>query len=68
MSKMSGLWLILLNHMLIFHEVIVSTFAANNHDDTNQLADDTYHAIIHFKRVNNFHFINKQFEAINQVA
>lgn len=41
------------------------TFAANNHDDANQLADDTYRAIIHFKRVNNFHFINKQFEAIN---
>lgn len=41
------------------------TFAVNNHDDAGQLADDFYRAIIHFKRVNNFHFINKQFEAIN---
>ncbi len=41
------------------------TFAANNYDEVSLLEDQTYSAIIHFRRVNTFPYINKFFESVN---
>lgn len=40
-------------------------FPANTEKDVATLSNSTFNAIIHFKRINTFKFINKFFEAVN---
>lgn len=40
-------------------------FPANTEKEVADLKDGVYNSIVHFKRINNFKFINKLFEAVN---
>ena len=55
----------LLTNMLIQAVKKNTIFPANTEKDVATLSNSTFNAIIHFKRINTFKFINKFFEAVN---